>query len=96
MDQTNQPPMPPSQKKPIGPVIGIIIIVLILILGGLYFWGEKLNLNNGYQQTTEETSDAQTDQLNEQSSSDNLSAIEADLKNTDTANLDAGLEGAGL
>jgi hypothetical protein len=26
-----------------GPIVGIIIIVLMLILGGLYFWGAQLN-----------------------------------------------------
>ena len=26
-----------------GPIIGVIIIVLLLVLGGLYFWGAQLN-----------------------------------------------------
>lgn len=26
-----------------GPIVGVIIIVLLLILGALYFWGAHLN-----------------------------------------------------
>lgn len=26
-----------------GPIIGVIVIVIMLILGGLYFWGAQLN-----------------------------------------------------
>lgn len=35
------PPKEPEKKS--GPIIGIIIIVLLLALGGLYFWGARLN-----------------------------------------------------
>ncbi|MCE9643786.1 hypothetical protein K8Q93_00845 [Candidatus Parcubacteria bacterium] len=33
----------PDKDNSVGPLVGIIIIVLILVLGGLYFWGERLN-----------------------------------------------------
>ncbi len=100
MDQpTNQQGGAPA-GRPIGPVVGIVVIVLILILGGLYFWGEKLNQENGYgEPATTETSeapDAQTEGLSQQGSSDNLSDIEADLQSTNTADLDAGLDETGL
>ncbi len=32
-----------SPKEPAGPIIGIAIIVLLLIVGGFYFWGAKIN-----------------------------------------------------
>lgn len=49
--------MPPSPQTPItpdhllspqkphgaGPMIGTVIVVALLIIGGLYFWGERLN-----------------------------------------------------
>lgn len=44
--------MPPAEQSPIqnkpreegsGPIIGAIIIVILLIFGALYFWGQKLN-----------------------------------------------------
>ncbi len=27
----------------IGPVVGIVIILLLLVFGGLYFWGASMN-----------------------------------------------------
>ena len=30
-------------RSPIGPVIGLIVILAIIIVGGLYFWGERVN-----------------------------------------------------
>ncbi len=42
------PPLP-DQPKPqkhddgAGPIIGAIIIVILLVFGALYFWGQKLN-----------------------------------------------------
>lgn len=41
-----QPPtadMPNSQKSSSGPVVGITIIVLLMAVGALYFWGARLN-----------------------------------------------------
>ena len=36
----------PPQKTPMGPTIGIIIILLLMGLGALYFWGARLNHEN--------------------------------------------------
>ncbi|MBP9757041.1 MAG: hypothetical protein KBD06_00415 [Candidatus Pacebacteria bacterium] len=37
----------PAQNQPkdegAGPIIGAIIIVILLVFGALYFWGQKLN-----------------------------------------------------
>jgi hypothetical protein len=41
------PKIPPSRKKPIGPIFAIFIIVVLLILGGLYFWRDALNQKQG-------------------------------------------------
>lgn len=30
-------------KGTAGPIAGIIIVVILMILGGLYFWGAQLN-----------------------------------------------------
>ena len=38
--------LPPHQTEPIGPIVGTIIIVVLLIAGGLYFWGARLNQEN--------------------------------------------------
>lgn len=36
------PPAPQAEKK-VGPIVGALIIVLILIIAALYFFGQKLN-----------------------------------------------------
>lgn len=35
--------LPPGHKSGAGPIVGVIIIVIVLALGGLYFWGAQLN-----------------------------------------------------
>ncbi|MBI4087807.1 hypothetical protein HY418_00265 [Candidatus Kaiserbacteria bacterium] len=51
------PPQSPIQqnvqsgKKPSsGPMVGIVIIVLLMIVGALYFWGARLNQQNAEDQ----------------------------------------------
>lgn len=82
-----------SHHKHLGPILGALILALALILGGLLFWGSRLNeevvpapetlINN-----EPETPRAAADQaiLETVSTSDELSAIEADLG---SSNLDA-------
>jgi len=60
-------------------------------LGGLYFWGQRMNKTNGdsiaIPQESVDVSDPQTEALKQQSSSDDASSIEADLQSTDVTNL---------
>ncbi len=35
--------LPPAHKSGAGPLVGVIIIIGLLILGALYFWGAHLN-----------------------------------------------------
>lgn len=71
----------------IGPVIALIIILAVIVLGGLYFWGQRTSNN-----TTDiygnpiSTSTPATD-----STSDTSAAIDADLKATDLNGLDSEL-----
>lgn len=67
--------------------MGIIIIVLLLVLGGLYFWGSQLN------QAANENAifdSAQNDDIASQN--DEPEAIESDLNTFDSAQFDAQLE----
>lgn len=70
--------MEQDSSKSIGPIIGIIIIILIMILGGLYFWGQRVERTRINQLEGGETSDALS-ALPTQSGSDDVSSIEADL-----------------
>ena len=74
-----------------GPIIGIIVILAIIILGGLYFWNQ-LTDNLGMMIDDETMMhDDQVNQIKAQSGADDTASIEADLNATDVDNLDAEL-----
>ena len=72
-----------------GPIIGIIIILAIIILGGLYFWSQRIKDVI----TTDDTmmTDEILNSINTQNSTDDTSSIETDLNSTDIENLDSEL-----
>ena len=52
-DMPESPPIDPKDHllgpgKPhgAGPLVGIIVIVIVLLVGALYFWGQHLNRQN--------------------------------------------------
>lgn len=87
-----------------GPLLIILAILLVIILGGMYYWFGTLNSsipeplpvierptaeeNNEPESTSAE---AQVEMMQAVSTSDELSAIEADLEATDLDSLDAEL-----
>jgi len=91
MDTFNPSQMPPMQtsenKKSMGSLVAVIIILALIIVGGLYFLKTR-SAQNAYVpvETTEE--DSVTASLNQQNTTDDLSSIEADLNATDLNNLD--------
>lgn len=92
MDTFNPNQMPPMQtdmnKKSIGPLIAVIVILALIIIGGLYFLKQR-SAQPTYV-APETVGDTITNSLNTQSSSDTLDSIEADLNATDLNNLDQG------
>lgn len=83
-----------SEESSMGPIIGAIIIVLILIIGGLYFWGQNLVQNEDVADDDMEElldEDEVTEELQEQSSSDEVDDIEADLEASSYEEIDADL-----
>jgi uncharacterized protein HemX len=84
------PPMPGTvEKKSVGPLIAVIIILALIIVGGLYFLKERSS-QEVYVPPAQEQSDPITESLNQQSSSDELNSIETDLNSTNIDNLDQG------
>ncbi|MFZ2621139.1 MAG: hypothetical protein WAX85_01435 [Minisyncoccia bacterium] len=80
------------QKSSIGSIIGTIIIIAVIILGGLYFWGKRIEESKVKQALVSgEVSQGAT--VNEAAvitnvtTGDDLGSIEADLKNTNLDNL---------
>ena len=83
-------PAPKSGGK--GPMVGIVVIIILLIFGGLYFWGASLNSA----QLNEDTIFDEAANNDIAAPSDEPAQIESDLDafNTDDfeAQLDADLE----
>jgi|SRR3989344_6616143 len=93
MDTFNPNQMPPMQgqidnKKSIAPLLSVIVILALIVVGGLYFLKER-SAQETYVPPTDQ-SDSITTSLNQQSSADDLSSIEADLNATNVDNLDQG------
>jgi len=80
----------PNEEGSAGPVIGTIIILAVIVLGGLYFWGQRADSKPAM---TEEQVQEQVNMIQEQSTSDAPTDIEADLNATDIDSLDSELEG---
>ena len=101
--------MPNSQTSPeeshahLGVILGVLIVILLLILGGLYLWGTTLTQpteeasperptaeENNEPESTNAEAEVQTTQA--VSTSDEIEAIEADVEATNLEELDAELE----
>lgn len=87
MEPQNAMPMGEQKKGGVGALIGSIIIILILVLGALYFWGGKLQTND--QELNFDNSSAAVNGTT--GASDEVSDIEADLNKTAPVNLDGDL-----
>ena len=84
-----------SKKNPSGPIVGTIIIVILLIVGGIYFWNTAVNKSKEVEKLPTIQSGGETgavvNQLESQGTSDKITDIETDLKSTNLKNLDSGL-----
>ena len=88
-------PTPEGDGNSAGPIVGSVIVIIIIIIGGLYFWGQRLSQDmKGEDILSEE--DALVADLVEVSDSDEVGAIEDDLNATDLDDLDADLENIDL
>ncbi|MFC1720990.1 hypothetical protein ACFL0K_01915 [Patescibacteria group bacterium] len=94
---TPETSMPEPEKKSIGQVIGIVVIIAVIIIGGLYFYGKSIYKSSPVvdDNVTAEEILAQPDEeltsLEQQSASDSVGSIEEDLANSDF-DIDAELE----
>ena len=87
-----------SDKKSFGTVTAIIIILILLVLGAVYFLStgalkqQKVATPEPIQQAPVVVSDAVTTYLKTTSSSDEIDSIKADLNATDVNAIDADLQ----
>lgn len=84
--------METTSQRPVGPMIGLIVIILLIILGGIYFWTNRDTPINGPENNTETTDDL--GRIESQSNSDEAAAIDSDLEaysESDIDSVDSGL-----
>lgn len=77
-------PQTHSVETAIGPIIGSLIIVILLIIGALYFWGQKLNDRQERNRQNEEL-------LQNSEERDDIESILRDLDQTTIDDLDNSL-----
>lgn len=92
-----------TSHSTLGVVVGVLIVLLVLILGGLYLWGSMLTNDDLMREERERAArinrepetprtNADIQALETVSSSDELYAIEADLESTNLDTLETELE----
>ncbi|MFA6095032.1 MAG: hypothetical protein WC757_04075 [Candidatus Paceibacterota bacterium] len=85
-----------SEKKSFGSVAAIIIILILLVLGAVYFLSTGALTQKGKGIVQEQTAPIVIDEtvkaFKTQSSSDEIDAIKADLDATDASAIDADLQ----
>lgn len=94
-----QPIVSATNKSSIGSIIAAIVIIAIIILGGLYFWGKRVEEAKIRADLVKESTENvpvqentvvdEATSITTTSNSDDLNAIEADLNNTNLVDLDA-------
>jgi len=81
--QPQQPMQNTPKESSAGPIIATVIILAVIILGGLYFWGQHKDTTNTDQTVpVGQAVDDDTAAIETQSSSDDTASIETDLNNT--------------
>ncbi len=104
MPQGN-PIVPQKESKPMGALIGAIIVIILLIAGGIYVWSTRIQPqitapenaqtvadNTAALEESATAPDTMIDTLTSQSSSDEVTSIEADLNATDLNSIDKELQ----
>lgn len=86
-------PLPNMEQKSVGAVIGTIIIIVLLVVGGIYFFtARKAEAPIPTPEEILQTQDATTTALERLGTSDNVGDIEIDINNTDLGSIDAELQ----
>lgn len=82
METNNFQTTPQTNKKEgsVGPIIGSVIIILLIIMGGLYFWGSIIQRQN------------ENAARQRQMRTEDLSGIEKDLNETNIDTLDSEMD----
>lgn len=87
--------METENRAGLGPTIGTVIILLIIIVGGLYFWMHRAKTvspaASGDQAATA-PADTDVQAVSAQSSSDDTASIQSDLNATNVDTIDSSIQ----
>ena len=85
---------PQQQKSGVGPIIGTVIIIALIILGGLYFWGKRVeeskatqNLVTGSVESTATVDQMEANAIKSVTPANDTTSIQADLNATNLDDL---------
>lgn len=74
----------PAEQNGVGPVIGSMIVIIVVIVGGVYFWGTKIIKDRQSAEIENQAMSASADaDLN-----NDVNVNELDIPNEDLNNLD--------
>jgi len=91
--QNTIPPQMPDKTSMSG-IIGTIIIIALIILGGLYFWGKRINTQKATNSLIkqEQVASQEAAAIEAVSADDELDTLRAELDATVISDLDAELQ----
>lgn len=74
---------------PVGPVIGLVLIIAIIVLGGVYFWTSRDTVNNGMYDSNQiqDRNDMSGNSTSTSSGTYNSAEIELLLNSTNPENI---------
>lgn len=87
MEPTNEPNAPQQnavieEKSAVGPTIALIVIILILLVGGLYFWSQN---QDAQPENTPQSNDPDVASIEADINGSSLDDTEDDLSDVDAA-----------
>ena len=97
--------IPPVRKQGIGSAIATMLVIIIIVLGGLYFWGKRIETqqanqaaydNANAQNTTSATDTAsaiEAAQIENVSTDNSINTLQNEAQSTKTSNLNGELNG---
>jgi hypothetical protein len=78
MDEQNNP-IVTEKNGSTGPIVGVIIILAVIVLGGLYFWNQRANVAPEVVETEEMVESMNTEEESDELSSEVEAGLETEL-----------------